>query len=289
MTGFGHTDRLAEGCRLQVDIKSVNHRYSEVMIRMPREWMIWESSLKKIIQQSVRRGRVDVFISCEGDDAARKDAVIDWPLAEAYHQAAEQLKQRFGLSGSIDLSDMLGLPELVAFRDHSEEAEARIGQVLNEMVQEAMEQLLSMRKAEGRHLFADLSDRFDKLQGWAAQMISLAPQVAEEYRAKLRQRMDAVLGEAVLDENRLVAEVALFADRSNIDEELTRLRSHFQQGRTLLSSDESVGRKLDFIVQEMNREVNTIGSKANHLELVRLVVEMKAELEKIREQVQNIE
>ncbi len=290
MTGFGQAGRIINGYKLQVDIKSVNHRYSEVVIRMPREWMRLEDSLKKTIQQTVKRGRVDAFITIERETPAEVKAEINWPLAEGYHQAAQQLRERFQFSDSLTLKDMLGLPDIVTFQHHDPTSEELLEQELGECLNEALRRLVAMREAEGAHMYAEICDRLRLLDSYYKEMLALSPTVVDEYRNKLRHRIRELLPDTVtFDEARLAMEIALFAERSDIDEELTRLQSHFQQCRNMLELDEPVGRKLDFLVQEMNREVNTIGSKANHTELINRVVSMKAEIEKIREQVQNIE
>jgi uncharacterized protein (TIGR00255 family) len=290
MTGFGQAARRVAGFQFQIDLKSVNHRYSEVMIRMPREWGRFEDILKRSVQQHIKRGRVDVFVTVERDGEARQAVQVDWTLAEAYQQAAQELQQRLGLTDSISLHDLLRIPDLVSLQDKSEASDEELEQALQSCASEASIRLLEMREREGSHLLADLTQRLTVLEGYSRQAAELAPKVVQEHADKLRTRIQELLHSHIaIDETRLAMEVALFADRANIEEELTRLQSHFHQCRSMLQSDEPVGRKLDFLVQEMNREVNTIGSKANHSTLTTLVVDMKAELEKMREQIQNIE
>ncbi|WP_438446749.1 YicC/YloC family endoribonuclease [Gorillibacterium sp. sgz5001074] len=289
MTGFGQSGRTAAGFRMQVDVKSVNHRYSEIMVRMPREWLFLEESVKKRIQKEVKRGRVDVFITMEREGESGKTVELDGDLARGYLEAAARLKQEFGFQEELTLQNLLQIPDVVRFRENRVPDKELVEEALLSCTDEAVSHLAAMRGAEGEHLRSDLATRLELLREARRQLMRLAPGVAAEYLAKLRARIQELLEQIPVDENRLAMEAAVFADRSNIDEELTRLESHYAQFDGLLRSAEPSGRKLDFLIQEMNREVNTIGSKANSAELTSIVVEMKAELEKIREQVQNIE
>lgn len=290
MTGFGQDGQVANGYLIQVELKSVNHRYSEIVVRMPREWNSLEESLRKAIQQHIKRGRVEAVITIERESGASQSVQVNWPLLEAYQEAARQLKERYSLSDSLSLQDMLLLPDILSFKKTSQHSDDRLDTTLLDCMNHALLRLRQMREAEGQHLYEDLSERLHKLDKILEAMVRISPLVVAEYRSKLRCRLEDMLADTVaFHEHRFTMEIALLAERSNIDEELTRLQSHFQQSRLLMEQDEPVGRKLDFLIQEMNREVNTIGSKANHTELINLVVEMKAELEKIREQVQNLE
>ncbi|OXM85863.1 YicC/YloC family endoribonuclease [Paenibacillus rigui] len=289
MTGFGQATRCFAGYTVQIDVKSVNHRYCEIVVRMPREWLKYEDLLRQTVQRKVKRGRVDVFVTIDRDTTASRSVELNWPLAQAYQAAAEQLKQHFGLSDSLSIRDFLQIPELISFQQGEAAAEEELLQELTACVEEATDQLVRMRAAEGNHLALDTEQRMQVMNGLVEQARQLAPQVVADYASKLRARIQDLLQQPVVDEARLATEVALLADRANVDEEMTRLQSHFQQCKQLLSSSEPIGRKLDFLVQEMNREVNTIGSKANHVGLTTLVVDMKAELEKMREQIQNME
>ncbi|MFE5319680.1 YicC/YloC family endoribonuclease [Paenibacillus sp. NPDC056579] len=289
MTGFGQASRSIAGYTVQIDVKSVNHRYCEVQVRMPREWLKYEDLLKRAVQQEIKRGRIDVFVTVEKQTDAAGSMEIDWPLADAYRQAAEQLKVRFGLEGSLTVQDFLRIPELITMRETAAIPDEEAEQVWKACINDALKQLIRMRESEGGHLAADTTQRVETMASLLEQARILCPQSVQEYALKLRSRIQELIQQPVIDEVRLATEVAIFADRANVDEELTRLQSHFQQCRQLLQSAEPIGRKFDFLVQEMNREVNTIGSKANHAGLTALVVEMKAELEKMREQIQNIE
>jgi uncharacterized protein (TIGR00255 family) len=291
MTGFGQASEEMDGYKIHMEVKSLNHRYGEVSIRMPKEWIRLEDALRKTTLQTVKRGRVDLFVTVEHIHAVTKSLTVDWSLAESYLAAAEQLKSRFGFEQDITIHQLLALPGLLRSQDEGLVASSvTIDAVFLTALHKALHGLLQMREAEGADLRRDTVERLAKLEELHSEVDRLAPQVAKSYAAKLRERInEALSGAGVLDEQRLWAEVALFADRSNIDEEITRLDSHFKQMRLLLDDIEPVGRKLDFLIQEMNREVNTIGSKAGDALLLAKVIDMKAELEKMREQIQNIE
>ncbi|MZQ81683.1 YicC family protein [Paenibacillus sp. 5J-6] len=290
MTGFGQANRSFAGYNVFIDVKSVNHRYSEVSIRMPKEWAVFEDALKKTVLQAVRRGRVDVFVTAEREAASTKSVTVDFALADAYLQAAEELKGRYGYAEQVGLKDLLRLPDLIQMKELRKEPDEEIEQELCACLQEAVAKLSDMRMREGAFLEQDIRERLVELKRIHAELEALAPGVVQDYAAKLTNRIQALLQDQTpVDEQRLATEIAIFADRSNVDEELTRLKSHFGQCDQLLSEKEPVGRKLDFLIQEMNREVNTIGSKSNHSEPTARVIAMKAELEKMREQIQNIE
>ncbi|TVY08739.1 YicC/YloC family endoribonuclease [Paenibacillus cremeus] len=289
MTGFGQASVSVAGFQLRIDLKSVNHRYCEVAVRMPREWARYEDAVKQAVLQLVKRGRVDAFVTIERERQSSQAIEIDWDLAAGYMQAAEQLRERFGLTDQLTLKDLLSLPDLVAMKELPDTGDEHMRQAIVACATQAAQELLEMRAREGAFLLADLEQRLAGLERSRQEAAVLAPQAVKEHAEKLRTRIQELLQQEAPDESRLAMEVAVFADRVAIDEELTRLHSHCGQFKGLLHSREPVGRKLDFLVQEMNREVNTIGSKANHASLTALVVDMKAELEKMREQIQNIE
>lgn len=294
MTGYGQSALQHGGYKVVFEVKSVNHRYCEVVLRLPREWTCFEDTLRRTVQQYVKRGRVDVYVNKEEGDEHAPHALLNEQAVQTYLQTAQDLSHRFGLDGELTVKDLLSLPSVWIAPEHSAlDGETDLeewGSVLDNGLRKALEGLTSMRSLEGRYLIADVEQRLRKLQILHGEMLQLAPTVVEDYRNKLKQRLsDLNDGSFAFDEHKFGMEIAIFADRSNIDEELIRLQSHFEQCSGLLHADEPVGRKLDFLIQEMNREVNTIGSKANHLTLVNRVVEMKAELEKIREQLANIE
>lgn len=288
MTGFGQAGRNVHDYKIQIDIKSVNHRYQETMIRMPREWMHLEDAIKKSIQQRIKRGRIDVFVTMEKEATAAQLVEINWTLAEGLQQAANQLSERLNLPNDLSVKEVLSLPDVIRFKDGDADSVLISEQMLG-CVEDALSQLVAMREIEGSNLSVDLHERIETLKQLHQVVAAQAPQSHIEHRDKLRQRIQDLLADATMDEQRFTMEVAMMAERASIDEELTRLSSHVQQCQQLLATDDPVGRKLDFLIQEMNREVNTIGSKSNHTIIASKVVELKAELEKIREQVQNIE
>ncbi|MBP1999344.1 uncharacterized protein (TIGR00255 family) [Paenibacillus shirakamiensis] len=291
MTGFGQSTKRFGGYVIQFEIKSVNHRYSEMNLRIPREWNCYEDEMKRMVQGYIQRGRVDVHVSKEREDESSRPFVVNMAAAQAYLDAARMLGNRLNVDDQLSAHQILGLPDVLVPSDASSDhvhPDLEWEEVLLAGLKQALEGLLSMREKEGQHLAKDLEDRLLKLEDIHAELVVLAPTVVTDYRNRLKQRLSELL-DGTMDEQRFSMEVAVFADRSNVDEELTRLGSHFEQCRGLLYSQGPIGRKLDFLIQEMNREVNTIGSKANHLALVNRVVEMKAELEKIREQAANLE
>lgn len=289
MTGYGQAARRIGRGTAAIEIKSVNHRYGEVMVRLPREWMHLEDVLKKRVHQRIQRGRVDLFVTYERDPEYDRELKIQWPLIEAYWRAAEEVSRRLPDIGSLRMSDLLALPGAFDHNDDFTEDMETVKEQLLRCTDEALDQLCRMRSGEGAYLRADLMERLSQLERDYREMCEIAPSVVEQHRDKLRGRIEELITPDRFDEQRFAMEVALFAERSNIDEELTRLGSHFRQFQEGLDSDEPIGRRFDFLVQEMNREINTIGSKANHLQLTQYVVKIKAELEKMREQAQNIE
>lgn len=294
MTGYGQSAVQFGGYKVQIEVKSVNHRYCEIVMRIPREWGQMEDSLKRLIQDAIKRGRIDVFMNKEQDTGQVPSLKLNHANVQSYLQAGQELTERYGMNGTLDINQLLALPGVMTTEQPSaladEEEQAQWQQILGEGLQEALQNLLEMRAREGIHLANDLRERLNLLEQHYRNMCELAPTVVEEHRVRLIQRLSELQdGSYHWDDSRIGMEIAVFADRSNIDEELTRLNSHFQQCRLLLESNDAIGRRLDFLIQEMNREVNTIGSKANHLALINHVVEMKAELEKIREQAANLE
>ncbi|KOP64046.1 stress-induced protein [Bacillus sp. FJAT-18019] len=291
MTGYGQSAVDLQGYNISFEVKSVNHRYCEIAIRMPREWACFEDSLRKAVQSRIGRGRIDVYINKENNGESTS-AVLNHAMVQAYLQAAEDLKS-YGIKGDLAVRDILSLPDVLVSPSgfSMDEAQQKIwNDALLQGLEQALDGLLQMRSREGAFLARDIEQRLGRLELLHQEMTELAPEVPNEYRKRLRQRIESLDdGSLAVDEHIFGLEVALFAERSNVEEELIRLRSHFEQCRGLLHQEGPVGRKLDFLIQEMNREVNTIGSKANHLTLVNRVVEMKAELEKIREQAANVE
>lgn len=288
MTGYGRGEKLQEGKSFNVEIRSVNHRFSEVVVRLPKYYLALEDRVRKVILESVARGRLDVFVTVDDKGNSNKTIRVDKGLAMAYYSALEEIRETVGSDGNPGLMDIARFPDVVSLEEVQEDLE-ELWPALKQAVEDAMEKLMQMRTTEGQRLQTDLLKRVARLEEYTESISGRAPLVVVEYKEKLHQRLKELLGEVQIDESRLAVEVAVFADRSNVTEELVRLRSHFQEIKNTLDMDEAVGRKLDFLVQELNREFNTIGSKSNNLEISSIVIKAKSEVEKIREQVQNIE
>lgn len=288
MTGYGRGEKQLEGKSFTVEIRSVNHRFSEVVIRLPKYYLALEDRIRKVVQERIARGRLDVFVTVDDKGNSNKTIRVDKGLAMAYHSALEEIRETVGIEGKPSLMDIARFPDVVSLEEIQEDLE-EIWPALKHAVDEATEKLVQMRTTEGQRLQSDLAKRVARLEEYTESISGHAPLVAVEYKEKLQHRIKELLADVEIDENRLAVEVAVFADRSNVTEELVRLRSHFQEIKNTMDMDEAVGRKLDFLVQELNREFNTIGSKANNLEISSIVIKAKSEVEKIREQVQNIE
>jgi len=288
MTGFGRGKIEDDGKELMVEIKTVNHRYCDIYIKMPRQISFMEDKVREIIRKNISRGKVDVYISYDDYGEDSKDIIIDKALAKAYSKSVEHLRDEFGLKDDISVSLIARFPDVLRV-EKPEEDEEKIWSLLSEALKDALDALINMRQIEGEGLMLDLLERTTLIEKNIKEISIRAPEVVKEYKCKLENRIKELLDQQIVDENRIATEVAIFADRCNIDEELVRLGSHIKQLRETLRLSQPVGRKLDFLLQELNREINTIGSKANDLIITNQVVEIKSELEKIREQIQNIE
>ncbi len=289
MTGYGRGEKEALGKRFSLELKSVNHRYLEVSLRHPRKYLKMEEKVRKIISDYIKRGHVEVFVKVKNVEQQEVNVKVDKEVAMTYYNSLNELSQLLKLENNLSLEKIISLPEIISI----EEKEEDINQIwthYEEILREALEQNTVMRIEEGQHLKEDFIQRIEDLKKMKEQISLRSPQVTIEYKEKLRLRIEELLEKKeIINEDKLENEVAFFADRSSIAEELVRLDSHFNQFMKNLNLEEPVGRKLDFLIQEINREINTIGSKANDSEISSLVVEMKAQLEKVREQVQNIE
>ena len=288
MTGYGRGEGDNGALKIVVEVKAVNHRYSEITIKQPRMFLALEDKMKKVIGEYIERGKVDVFVRTQELADAEKPVQIDQNRALAYHQALQQLAQTVGSSYTPDPYRLMTLPDVIIKEENEPDVKA-LWPLMEQVLRQAMEHHVAMREQEGSHIGENLREKVAGLQALAAQVTERSPQILVEYKEKLENRIAELLTNAAVDPERLAQEVAYFAEKSCIDEELVRLQSHFEQFYIIADQPGSIGRKLDFLIQEMNRETNTIGSKANDLETGRLVVEMKSELEKVREQVQNIE
>jgi uncharacterized protein (TIGR00255 family) len=287
MTGYGRAEAVQQGRSIVVEAKSVNHRFLEISLRMPSALFPLELEFKKKISEKIKRGRVEVFIRLEAEESTGV-ANLNLEIARNYFAALQQLKDEFGLKEEI------GLRTLAGFRDiFSPPAEAEISADLSgriaSVLEEAMAMLMKMRQGEGVALYQDMEQRLDSIRHILKTIDVRAPQVLIEYQKRLTERVKELASGFALDDNRLAQEVALLAEKSDITEEVVRMQSHIVQFEELLRSDEVEGKKIDFLLQEMNREINTIGSKSNDAEIARQVIEAKSELSKLREQAQNIE
>lgn len=287
MTGFGRATKQYHHSTLHIEIKSVNHRFSDQIIRMPKQFLYLEDQIKKIISNYIHRGRVEVFVTLEDEEKKGQEISVNWPLLDQYYQLFHQLKDKYSIKEPISLRDLLNQEECFQIVERELDME-KLGEVLLATVEEAVIQLNNMRAVEGLELYKDLENNLKHIEAWVKQLQSLAPEVITQYREKLKTRIESYLPE-LIDEARLITEVAIFADRADINEELVRLHSHIRQFYQIMEEKNPIGRKLDFLLQEMNREVNTIGSKANSADIGTIVVEMKSSLEKMKEQIQNIE
>jgi uncharacterized protein (TIGR00255 family) len=288
MTGYGKGTAARDGRELTVELKSVNHRFLDVSMRLPRILSCIEDPLRAAIGRRLSRGHIDVFVNYRNTRSDAKTVRVDAALLSAYVRAAKEANAALALTDDLTLSNVLRLPDVTEIVPADEDTDALVSLAV-EAADTAIDAMLVMRKAEGERLKTALSIGVDHMDAFREQILARAPFVAEDYRRKLNERIEAVLNDTEIDRARLATEVALFADRCCIDEELVRLKSHIAQFRTYLESTEPVGRNMDFIVQEMNRECNTIGSKANDAELTNAVLGCKAEIEKLREQIQNVE
>lgn len=288
MTGYGRYNGLLNDVFYRVEIRSVNHRFCEISVRIPTTFNMFEEKIKRMLQSEIRRGRIDVSIHITGQQILDKTLKVDEGLLQAYLNVAQELKEKYQIEGNLRLQDLFSLEHFFEVEDNFDVK--RYEHDLEKSMNEAIMDLLGMRKQEGLLLGKDLETRILSMANVINQIADLSPQVQQAYQARLEKRMEEFLDRKVaLDQERLLNEVAFFADKANIDEELTRLKSHAKQFLNVLQDDGAVGRKLDFIVQEMNREINTIGSKAQAVDISKLVINLKSELEILKEQIQNIE
>ena len=292
MTGYGKGQASGDGYEVTAELKTVNHRFLDVACRLPRTLTFLEDTIRSTLRQRLSRGHVDVFLTVRREGLSDVAVRVDENLAAAYLNAASALAglpipEKLSFSAQLRLPDLMALEGVLTVED-ADYDEALVRRLAEQALSAGCDQLTQMRAAEGERLRADLSLHLDAVARIRGDILLRAPQVPEEYRKRLAERIDSLLSEAA-DPVRIAQEAAIFADRCAIDEELSRLESHISQYRAFLDSDGEIGKKLDFLTQELNREANTIGSKANDAQISRCVVEMKAEIEKLREQAQNVE
>ena len=288
MTGYGRAVETRNGREISVEIRSVNNRYLDCNIKLPRLYSFAEEAVKQAVKSSISRGKVDVFLSIANCGTSAVEISLNRPVLEGYLAAMRTIVTDYGVTDDISVSSLARLPDLLLV-EKADTDEEQVTEDLIAVVQQALSAFDAMRTREGTALEADLRSRAGTILSLTEQVEARSPVTLAEYRARLTAKMQEVLENQNIDDSRILAEAALYADKIAVDEETVRLRSHLSQLESMLTGDGAIGRKLDFLLQEMNREANTIGSKGNDLEQARTVVEIKAELEKIREQTQNIE
>jgi uncharacterized protein (TIGR00255 family) len=288
MTGFGRSEKIVGGRDIAVEIRSVNHRYFDYSSRISRGYGFLDAKLKSFLQERIARGKIDLYVSVETMESADAEVTVNHSLAAGYIAALRDLQQRYGLRDDISVMTVARYADLFTVRQAPEDEEA-VWRDVRQVAEEAFQSFSAMRQTEGSHLRDDFLARTQTVLQLVSGVEERSPKTVTEYREKLLARLHEMLADANIDEQRVLTEAAIFADKVSVAEETVRLRSHVSQFLSLMESGEAVGRRLDFLVQEMNREANTIGSKCVDAEIAHLVVDMKAEIEKIREQVQNVE
>ena len=288
MTGYGRAVQTIDGREITVELRSVNNRYLDCTVKLPRMFSFAEDSVKNRVKAAVSRGKVDVYIGVNAAQAADVQVAVNRPVLESYLAALRQIESEYGVRDDVTVMSLARLPDVFSV-EKTEEDEQKLTQDILSVAEEAISRYNTMRETEGAALEADLRSRAATILERVTLVEQRSPATVAEYRERLRQKMQEVLQNTAIDEGRILQEAAIYADRIAVDEETVRLRSHLAQLGDMLTKGGAIGRKLDFLLQELNRETNTIGSKCNDLELSNIVVEMKAELEKIREQTQNIE
>lgn len=288
MTGYGRSQMIINGRDILVEIRSVNHRYYEYNSRIPRAYNYIDEKLKALLKTGISRGKVDVSVTISNIEGRDTEVAVNKGVAEGYINALRSVADELCIADDLTLSNLIRLPDVFIVQktpDNEDEVWCDVSKV----AEEALERFVAMRETEGEKMRLDVLEKADFILEMVGQVEELSPQTVVNYREKLYKKLSEILESKDIDQQRILTEAAIFSEKIAVDEETVRLRSHISQLRELVNSNESIGRKLDFIVQEMNREVNTIGSKAQDLNITKLVVDMKAELEKIREQIQNIE
>ncbi len=288
MTGFGRCEKVTDQYKISVEMKAVNHRYLDLSIKMPKRFNYFEAAIRSMLKDHIQRGKVDVFISYEDYTEEKLCLKYNKALAAEYVQYFKEMGEQFGLTDDLTVTALARMPEVLTMEEAPEVEEA-IWKILSEALKEAADRFVESRRLEGENLKEDLMKKLDYMAELVDYIEERSPQIVAEYRKKLEEKVREFLENAAVDENRIAAEVTVFADKVCVDEETVRLRSHMDHTRSELKAGGSIGRKLDFIAQEMNREANTILSKANDLEVSEKAIALKTEIEKVREQIQNIE
>lgn len=288
MTGYGRQEAVTGGKKIQVEIKSVNHRFSDYSIKVPRHLGFLEDRMRRYISENVTRGKIDVFITVENYDEADRDIFLNEELAKNYIEVLRKLRDKFDLRDDISVSSVSRYSDIFK-TERREEDQEEIWSLVKSVACDALEAFIAMRSREGERIEKDLRERIVYMRELAKKIDERSPQTVAEYKEKLYSKIKELLEDRDIDETRILTEVAIFADKVAVNEETVRLESHFEEFNEILDSGKPAGRKLDFLIQEINREVNTIGSKASDIEIAKIVVTLKGEIEKLREQIQNIE
>ena len=287
MTGYGKANLIKDERIYQIEIKSVNHRYLDINIKLPKVISYLEEDIKKSISSKIKRGKVDVFVNFENYSSEGKNIKINTQIAKMYISELKKLAEQENLLSNIEVTEISKYPDVLNIQNTQDDEIIR--QEVLEVTQNAVEQLVKMREIEGKRIAEDLFARLEQIKTNITEISSISTGLIQEYVVKLETRIKELLQNQDIDESRLAQEVVIYADKCSVEEEITRLNSHLSQFSNLLNSNEAIGKKLDFIIQEMNRETNTIGSKANNLQITNDVIDLKTGIEDIREQVQNIE
>ncbi len=289
MTAYGRAELEQRGKRFECEVKTVNHRFRDIHLRLPRNFQPLEEELKAVLASRISRGRIEATIQVDsGQDMLPYQLQINEPLAESYKSVFKDLAEKFGVRAEVSLDTLCQLKDILIFETETPDIEG-LKPVLLKLLGEAVESLDEMRLREGENLFRDFLERLEHIEGYLGEIEGMASQIVEDYRVRLKDKISRLVEEIEVDEVRLAQEVAFFAERADIAEEIVRLKSHIMQFRKYLSAEEPVGRRLDFLIQEMNREVNTLSTKASNATVSKLAVEVKGELERLREQAQNVE
>ena len=288
MTGYGSAKGSVEGQEITVELKSVNNRYLDCSVRLPRNFLFAEDTVKQAVSAGVSRGKVDVFVSAQASQDSGTVVSVNEELARGYRDAVAHIAETLGLESGLNAFSLARFPDVLTV-ERRELDKDKAAAALSEITAKAVEEFNAMREREGERLRRDMLGKLETIEGLVSVVEERSPQTVKEYRERLEARLRDILADRSLDEQRVITEAAIFADRTAVDEETVRLRSHIAQVRTLLEEGSPLGRKMDFLVQEFNRESNTIGSKCSDASLAKVVVDLKSEIEKIREQLQNVE
>ena len=287
MTGYGKSSLSINSREYQVEVKTVNHKYVDINIKMPRVISYLEEDIRKLVASRIKRGKVDILISFDNYSREGNDIRINTDLAKMYIQNLKSLAEQENISANIEVTEITRFPDVLTIKSNLDENQIKTE--LLETVNEAINQLVIMRQNEGERISRDILTKIEQIEIKKQEIFSLSTRLIDEYVVKLEARIKEILKTEELDKSRLMQEVVIYADKCSVEEEITRLTSHIEQLRNLVDTNEPTGKKMDFIIQEMNRETNTIGSKANNLEITNRVVDIKTILEDLREQIQNIE